>query len=65
MSEAKTMRPFLVLWTAQALSLLGSQAVQFALIWWLTARTGSATVLAGAAFVGLAPPVVLGLRSKL
>jgi DHA3 family macrolide efflux protein-like MFS transporter len=54
------MRPFLVLWSAQALSLLGSQAVQFALIWWLTARTESAAVLAAAAFVGLFPPVVLG-----
>lgn len=54
------LRPFLVLWTGQAFSLLGSQAVQFALIWWLTERTGSAAVLAGATFFGILPQVVLG-----
>lgn len=54
------LRPFFVLWGGQALSLLGSGAVQFALIWWLTARTGSATILATATLVGLLPQVVLG-----
>ena len=54
------MRPFLILWFGQALSILGSQAVQFAIIWWLTAETGSATVLATASLIGLLPPVVLG-----
>jgi DHA3 family macrolide efflux protein-like MFS transporter len=56
----RPLRPFLVLWTGQALSLVGSQAVQFALIWWLTETTGSATILATATLVGLLPPVVLG-----
>ena len=37
---------FFTLWTGQALSLLGSQLVQFALIWYLTQATGSATALA-------------------
>jgi DHA3 family macrolide efflux protein-like MFS transporter len=32
----------LVIWIGQALSLLGSQLVQFALVWWLTRTTGSA-----------------------
>jgi DHA3 family macrolide efflux protein-like MFS transporter len=54
------LRPFFVLWTGQALSLVGSQAVQFALIWWLTRETGSATVLATATLVGLLPQVALG-----
>jgi DHA3 family macrolide efflux protein-like MFS transporter len=54
------MGPFLVLWSGQALSLLGSLAVQFALIWWLTEQTGSAAVLAMAALLGLLPTVVLG-----
>jgi len=58
--HARLMRPFLVLWTGQAVSLLGSQAVQFALIWWITQRTGSATVLATATLLGLLPPVILG-----
>lgn len=54
------MTPFLVLWTGQALSIIGSMAVQFALIWWLTQRTGSAAVLATAALLGLLPAVALG-----
>lgn len=56
----KKLRPFLVLWSGQAVSLLGSQLVQFALIWWLTKETGSATVLAMASLVGMLPQVVLG-----
>lgn len=59
-AAARALRPFVILWTGQALSLLGSQAVQFALIWWLTTETGSATVLATASFCGLVPPIVIG-----
>ena len=51
---------FFTIWTGQAFSLFGSQLVQFALIWWLTQQTGSATVLAIATFVGLLPQVLLG-----
>ncbi|MCH9652207.1 MAG: MFS transporter [Deltaproteobacteria bacterium] len=58
-SEA-SQRAFFVLWTGQALSLLGSQAVQFALIWWLTLETGSAAMLATATLLGLLPQAVLG-----
>lgn len=52
--------PFFTVWTGQAVSLLGSQLVQFALIWWLTKTTGSATVLATASLAGLLPQVFLG-----
>jgi DHA3 family macrolide efflux protein-like MFS transporter len=55
-----SMTPFLTLWVGQSLSLFGSAAAQFALIWWLTATTGSATVLAAATFVGLVPQIALG-----
>ena len=58
--EERSLRPFLVLISGQAVSLLGRQAVQFALIWWLTVETGSAAVLAAATFVGLMPQIVLG-----
>lgn len=54
------LRAFFVLWSGQAVSLLGSQAVQFALIWWLTAETGSAAVLAMASVAGLVPHIALG-----
>lgn len=51
---------FFTIWGGQALSILGSQLVQFALIWHLTVSTGSATVLATASLVGILPGVVLG-----
>ena len=53
-------RIFFTVWSGQALSILGSQLVQFALIWHLTIKTGSATVLATATLVGMLPNVVLG-----
>lgn len=59
-AEAGRLRPFLTLWIGQAISLLGSQLVQFALIWWLTESTGSAIVLTIASLVGLLPQVILG-----
>ena len=52
--------PFFTIWTGQAISLLGSQMVQFALIWWLTKTTESATVLTTATLVGILPTVILG-----
>lgn len=55
-----SLRPFYTLWLGQVFSLIGSQLVQFSLIWWLTQQTGSATVLAVASIVGLVPQVVLG-----
>jgi DHA3 family macrolide efflux protein-like MFS transporter len=54
------MRPFFVIWTGQAFSFLGSQLVQFALIWWLTWTTGSATVLAFASVTSLLPAILIG-----
>ena len=51
---------FFTIWGGQALSLLGSQLVQFALIWYLTVETSSATVLATASLVGLLPYVAFG-----
>jgi MFS transporter, DHA3 family, macrolide efflux protein len=51
---------FFTIWGGQAFSILGSQVVQFALIWHLTVKTGSATVLATASLVGMLPGVILG-----
>lgn len=51
---------FFTIWTGQAFSLFGSQLVSFAVIWWLTQTTGSATVLATASLIGLLPQVILG-----
>jgi DHA3 family macrolide efflux protein-like MFS transporter len=51
---------FFTIWGGQALSLLGSQLVSFAIIWYLTVESGSATVLAIATMVALLPQVLLG-----
>jgi DHA3 family macrolide efflux protein-like MFS transporter len=50
---------FISLWIGQALSLLGSQLVQFAIIWYLTQETNSATTLAIASMMGLLPQVLI------
>jgi DHA3 family macrolide efflux protein-like MFS transporter len=52
--------PFFTIWTGQALSLTGSRIAMFALIWWLTQETGSATVLAMATLFAMLPQIVLG-----
>ena len=52
--------PFFSIWTGQAFSLIGSRVAQFALVWWLTRLTGSATVLATASMAALIPDIVLG-----
>jgi len=54
------MKPFLIIWIGQAFSLLGSQLVQFALVWWLTRTTGSATMLALATLAALLPQILIG-----
>jgi MFS transporter, DHA3 family, macrolide efflux protein len=51
---------FFTIWTGQAFSLFGSQLVQFALVWWLAQKSGSATILAVATLVGMLPQIVLG-----
>jgi DHA3 family macrolide efflux protein-like MFS transporter len=51
---------FFTIWTGQAFSLFGSALVQFSLIWWLTQKTGSGTMLAFATLAGMLPQVVLG-----
>jgi len=52
-------RRFFTVWVGQAFSLLGSNLVQFALVWWLTVETGSAIVLTVASIMGVLPQVLL------
>lgn len=54
------LRTFVVIWAGQAFSMFGSLLVQFSLVWWLTQKTGSATVLATASLVAFLPMVFLG-----
>ena len=52
-----SMRPFFTVWGGQVFSLLGSELVQFALVWWLTTTTGSAMVLVLATMMAVLPRV--------
>jgi len=52
--------PFALIWLGQVFSLFGSGLAGFAIIWWLTSTTGSATVLATATLATLLPGVLVG-----
>lgn len=51
---------FGLLWASQSVSMIGSSLVQFALIWWITEKTGSAVSLSTATIMFLLPGVILG-----
>ena len=54
------MKTFWRIWSGQAVSLAGSQAAQFAMVWWLTEQTGSPAVLSVATLFALLPAIVAG-----
>lgn len=61
MEDAKAWkRAFFTLYIGQAFSLLSSNAVQFAIIWWITVETGSAIALTFASVIGLLPQILIG-----
>ena len=51
---------FFPIWIGQAISLIGSKLVGFALIWYLTDQTNSGTTLAVAAMIQMLPALILG-----
>ncbi len=58
--DQSTFRSYLLFWSGQLISLLGSSISQFVIIWWITLETQSTLYLAVASVLGLAPIVVLG-----
>lgn len=54
-------RVLAVIWTGQGISILSSALVGYAVIFWLSLKTGSAETLAFAALAGMLPQSVLGL----
>ncbi|MBX3010279.1 MAG: MFS transporter [Caldilineaceae bacterium] len=60
MQNSSWQRFFFIFWGAQAISLIGSNLAQFAITWWITKATGSATVLATATLFAVLPSVLLG-----
>jgi DHA3 family macrolide efflux protein-like MFS transporter len=53
-------RTFFTIWGGQKLSWIGSGVAGFALIWWLTDLSGSATVLAIGSLLTMLPGILLG-----
>lgn len=53
-------KQFATIYAGQAFSILGSAAVQFAIIWWLTIQTESAITLTIASIVAFLPNMVIG-----
>lgn len=51
---------FFIIWQGQAVSQLSSSVIQFALVWHLTNKTGSAMVLSAAMFMSFFPQGLLG-----
>lgn len=51
---------FLTIAAGQTVSLIGSSAVQFALIWWLASETGSPLIMALSGLVAFLPQIFLG-----
>ena len=51
---------FFIIWSGQAVSQLSSSILQFAIVWYLTEKTGSALVLSAAMLAGFLPQAVLG-----
>lgn len=51
---------FAIIWSGQAVSLFTSAVIQMAIIWYLTDRTRSASVLTLATLVGFLPQAILG-----
>ena len=58
-NASRWQRLFFPIWGGQALSLVGSRLVQFALVWWLTKTTGSGTVLAVASMMAYLPQIAI------
>ena len=54
-------RTFAVIWSGQAVSILSSSIVAYAIIFWMSVETRSAEVLALSAIAGMLPQAVLGL----
>ncbi len=53
-------RQFSIIYAGQAFSILGSSAVQFSIVWWLTTKYASGNVLALSMLAGFLPGIFLG-----
>lgn len=53
-------KKFIIIWLGQVVSILTSSIIQMAIIWYLTDKTKSSTVLSFATFIGFLPQAIFG-----
>ena len=51
---------FFTIWIGQAFSMVGSSLVGFAFVWFLTEKTGSATILTFGSMMSMLPSIIIG-----
>jgi DHA3 family macrolide efflux protein-like MFS transporter len=56
----KSLAQYLLLWTGQQISMLGSSIVHFSVVWWLTIETGSSSIVSIASICFYIPVLILG-----
>jgi len=59
LANNQTFRSYKFLWSAQLASILGSSVVNFAITWWITVLTGSASLLSIGIFIYMLPMAFL------
>ncbi|MHA1509389.1 MAG: MFS transporter [Promethearchaeota archaeon] len=57
--DRKAFRRYIFLWSGQLFSIMGSSIVNFAITWWVTVLTGSATLLSISMFMYMLPMAFL------
>lgn len=60
MTKSHWKRDFFTIQIGQAVSLIGSSAVNFALLWWVASETDSPVMMAYASLFSFIPPIILG-----
>ncbi len=59
LANNQTFKRYIFLWSAQLFSIMGSAVVNFAITWWITVLTGSATLLSIGIFIYVLPMAFL------
>ena len=59
LANSQTFRRYIFMWSAQLFSIMGSAVVNFAIMWWITVLTGSATLLSIGIFIYILPMAFL------
>ena len=59
LANSNTFKRYIFLWSAQLFSIMGSAVVNFAITWWVTVLTGSATLLSIGVFIYVLPMAFL------